>query len=111
MILDKTMSYSGINLKQETIDVIVKLILKRRQPEKIVIFGSRANGSARQTSDIDIAIFDKECSDADVNLIKNDLEEYVKTPLKFDVLNFYTLTKESLKKAILEEGRVIYEKD
>jgi predicted nucleotidyltransferase len=100
-----------LNLPRQTIKAIVKLILRYRHPEKIVIFGSRTNGSARLTSDIDIAIFGKDWSDADISLVKNDLEEYVKTPLKFDVLNFYTLTKESLKKAILQEGRVIYEKD
>jgi hypothetical protein len=37
------------------------------------------------------------------------LDEYVKTPLKLDVLNFYGLTKDKLKKNILEKGKILYE--
>jgi predicted nucleotidyltransferase len=88
---------------------IIETIVRYKRPEKIVIFGSRAQGNSQKTSDIDIAIFGKDWTDKDINLIKFNLDENIKTPLKFDVLNFYTLTKERLKDNILKEGEVIYE--
>lgn len=87
----------------------IKIILSRKKPEKIMIFGSRAKANFTDVSDIDIAIFAKNWTDTDINLVKSDLEEFVKTPLKFDVLNFYQITKKTLKENILREGKVIYE--
>lgn len=46
-------------LNEELLSQIVKLILKYKRPEKIVVFGSRANDDFKDTSDIDIAIFGK----------------------------------------------------
>jgi len=88
---------------------IVQRVLSYKKPEKIVLFGSRAEGSAKGTSDIDIAIFAKDWTDSDFNIVKNNLEEDIKTPLKFDVIDYYGLQKESLKKAIIQKGKVVYE--
>lgn len=90
-------------------DEIVKIILSHKQVEKIAIFGSRANSDFKKISDIDIAIFGREWSDKDINIAKNMLEEKVKTPLKFDVLNFYSIEKKKLKENILRSAKVIYE--
>jgi len=88
---------------------IEREILAFKRPEKIVIFGSRATGDFKNTSDIDIAVFAESWSDKDINLVKNRLDERVKTPLKFDLVNFYAVSKERLRKNILENGRTIYE--
>lgn len=96
-------------LNKAIISQIIEIIVSYKKPEKIVIFGSRATNSFRPTSDIDIAIFAKDWSDRDINIVKGTLEEDVKTPLKFDVLNFYGISKEKLKKNILRDGRIIYE--
>ncbi len=88
---------------------IIEVILQYKQPEKIVVFGSRAQGSSQATSDIDIAIFGKNWTDKDINVVKFNLDEKVKIPLKFDLVNFYALTKEKLKNNILKNGEVIYE--
>jgi len=96
-------------LSEEVLARIVELILKYKKPEKIVIFGSRAKSSFTKTSDIDIAIFAKEWLDRDFNIIRHELNERIKTPLKFDVLNFYGVEKAKLKENILKEGKVIYD--
>ena len=88
---------------------IVQTILSYKFAEKIVIFGSRAAGDSKNISDIDIAIFSKDWTDKDVNFAKHSLEENIKTPLKFDVVNFYDIQKEALKENILKKGKVIYE--
>lgn len=96
-------------LNKQILNQIVNLILDYKIPEKIVIFGSRVRANYKYTSDIDIAIFGKDWTSRDINIIKHTLDEYVKTPLKFDVLNFYAVTKDRLKENILKKGRLIYE--
>lgn len=96
-------------LEKTIVDNIVNVVLSHKRAEKIVIFGSRAEGSYKETSDIDIAVFDKSWTDKDVNFVKDMLEERVTTPLKFDVVNFYTVAKESLRQNISKKGKVLYE--
>jgi predicted nucleotidyltransferase len=96
-------------LSKEILNQIVDLIVGYKEPEKIVIFGSRASDNFRDTSDIDIAIFGKDWSDRDINIVKHIIDERIKTPLKFDVINYYTISKHSLKQNIREKGEVIYE--
>ncbi len=98
--------HSGLN--QNLLDNIISII-RQRKVKKIVLFGSWARKTARRTSDIDLAIFEPGLSDTQTSLIRDELEEKVKTPLKFDVVHFDTLQKESLKNEILTEGIVIYE--
>lgn len=62
-----------------------------------------------KTSDIDLAVFARDWQDKDINLCRDALEEEIKTPLKFDLVGFYGLSKEALKKKILKEGVVLYE--
>jgi len=96
-------------LSEAIIKQIVDLVTAYKPPEKIVIFGSRAHGDFKTSSDIDIAIFAKTYDSRDINLIKDRLEEELKTPLKLDVLNFYDISKNILKENILKKGKVIYE--
>lgn len=98
---------AGLSLKY--IAQITAAILSYKRPEKIVIFGSRAGGEWTEVSDIDIAIWDKEWDDRDINLVRYKLNEEIKTPLKFDVVNYYSISKEAFKQNILRQGKVIYE--
>lgn len=96
-------------LNREVTNQIVDAILKHKKAAKIVVFGSRAQKDFKDVSDIDIAIFGKDWTDRDINIVRYNLNEDMKTPLKFDVLNFYSIKKEKLKNNILREGKNIYE--
>ena len=85
------------------IDQILDVILKYTTPKKVIIFGSRARGDFKKTSDIDIAIDSEE----DIDFVREILDEEVETLLKFDVVNLRKVN-EDFKKRILEEGIVIY---
>ena len=98
-----------IQLDQSFIHQIADIVSVQSKVGKVVLFGSWATKSARKNSDIDLAVFGQSLTSADINLIRSELEENVKTLLKFDVVHFDTLTKESLRKDILSEGIVIYE--
>lgn len=96
-------------LPEKIIEQIVRIVRSRKEPEKIVLYGSRGTGEAQKTSDIDIAIFGKDWNSTDVNIIRSKLEEEVKTVLKFDVIHFESIVKNSLKDNILKEGVILYE--
>lgn len=97
----------GLSLKDMA--QVIAVIVSYKCPKKIVVFGSRAGNEFTERSDIDIAILDKRWDDRDINLIRYKLNEEIKTPLKFDVVNYYSILKKSLKQNILKRGKVIYE--
>lgn len=96
-------------LDEALIKKIVQAILQIKEPEKILLFGSRATGKFRKNSDIDIAIFAKDWDAKDVALTADALDENVATPLKFDVIDFYRTKNERIREKILKEGKAIYE--
>lgn len=89
----------------DLVDMIVSVITRHIESNEIIIFGSRARGDYKKTSDIDIAI---DCKN-DVSFSAEILDEEVPTLLKFNVVNLRKIN-EGLKKEILKEGIVVYEK-
>ena len=66
-------SFGGLH--ESIIVQIQDIIISHKPVDKIILFGSRATDDYKKTSDIDIAIFSKEWSDRDLNIIKHTLEE------------------------------------
>ncbi|MGL5616085.1 MAG: nucleotidyltransferase family protein [Sarcina sp.] len=90
-------------------DLLIKLkniFSKFNSIEKVKLFGSRATGQFKETSDIDLCLFG-EVNHRDFSLIYFEIDE-LNTPLKFDLLNFNSLTKKELIDNILKEGIDIY---
>ncbi len=95
-------------LKEEHLKGIVDVISQEDKVEKALIFGSRARGDYRDTSDIDIAIYAKKMDSTDFNLLRDKLEQ-LDIIYKIDVVDLYRLSKEGLVKNIEEEGKIIME--
>jgi nucleotidyltransferase substrate binding protein (TIGR01987 family) len=89
---------------KEILDEIRRIILNHAKPERIYLFGSRANGEATETSDIDIAYDDKEFKDN--YLIEEELKK-LPTLLKIDIKNM-AFTEERFRNRVTSTGRVIY---
>ncbi|MCP5491978.1 MAG: nucleotidyltransferase domain-containing protein [Chlamydiales bacterium] len=78
--------------------------------DKILLFGSRARGDYRERSDIDLAIWCPNASDADWNSILEIIEN-ANTLLKIDCVRLDSMTESNpLRQKIESEGRVIYTK-
>ena len=92
------------------LDDIVSRIISYKKPAKILLFGSRARNEGTAISDIDVAIVDPDWTRKDIALVHDRLEEEVRTPLKIDVLAYHLVCKEALKRRILAEGNVLYER-
>lgn len=74
--------------------------------DEVYIFGSRARGDYKNTSDIDLAI--NGVGDIKLRLL-NKLED-IRCILKFDVVDVNNIGNEKLLENIKKEGRLIYKK-
>jgi uncharacterized protein len=97
-----------INLPQSDIDEILNIFHKYPQIEKALLFGSRANGTNKPGSDVDIAIF---CKEPDINLkLAGELNDETLMPYHFDIIDYYKINEPELKEQIDKYGIIIYQR-
>ena len=95
---------SNTGLKQKLIDEIIYFSVKNNI-EKSILFGSRARGDYKKTSDIDLAV-----TGGDTAGFALDVDEETSTLLRFDVVDMQKPVSDELMHSIRNEGVVIYEK-
>lgn len=74
--------------------------------DRIVLYGSRARGTHRERSDIDIAV-----QGGDVDRLRRCLDEDTWTLLTFDVVDLDWKLSPELRADIAHDGILLYEKD
>lgn len=97
-------------LERSDIDAIVEILRRHREIEKALIFGSRAKGSFKNGSDVDIALEGNAVTDGIASHVGSLLNDETMMPYKFDVLNFNTITNPDLVDHIHRVGIVFYER-
>lgn len=95
-------------IEEEIYKEMLNIFDKIKEVKKVILFGSRAKNSYKETSDIDLAV-ELTKDDKKLLLIRN-LDE-MRCALKFDVLNIKNIKNEQLINDIKNEGIVIYEKN
>ena len=90
--------------KDKIIRQVKAIILKHCKPERIYLYGSQANGTATQTSDIDIAYEDKNC---EKHFLIIDEIENIETLIKIDVKNIAHTDKRFYNR-VKDTGKVLY---
>jgi len=103
-----TVIWNSTGISSRFIGELQEYCKSKSQIEKVVLFGSRARGDFKKTSDIDLAFFTNELTHSEQNLIENDIHQ-MSTPLKIDIVFFNRLTKNKLISNILNDGVIIYE--
>ena len=93
-----------IGLKPQLISEIRALARKHRL-NRVILFGSRARGDFRNTSDIDLAT-----GGGDGARFALDVDECTSTLLKYDIVDLDGAVQQELRDAIVREGIVLYEK-
>lgn len=76
--------------------------------EEVVIFGSRAEGTYRPASDIDLAIKGKEIDTIMTENIRFMLQEGLYLAYSFDIVNYNSITNEKFKQHIDKYGAIFY---
>lgn len=90
-------------IRKEVVEEI-RNIAKKYHIKKVVLFGSRARGDYKRTSDIDLA-----ASGGDFARFALDVEEETSTLLEFDIVNLDREMQKELRDAIEQEGKLLYE--
>lgn len=97
-------------LSQNDLVSICSLLKLFPEVEQAVMFGSRALGSYKPGSDIDIALFGN-IESGTILVISSQLNEEMLLPYFFDVLHYNELTNPELKDHIDRVGVVFYKKN
>ena len=95
-------------LKKEDTEYIKNKLKEFKEIEKAVIFGSRAKGNYKKTSDVDIAIFGRNIDIDTISRLHAELEELSPMPYMFDIVSFNDIENKDLKEHIERVGKVIY---
>ena len=97
-------------LDNKVIEDIIHILRKNKEVESAKIFGSRARGDYRESSDIDIALFgDKLTSSINTKIYFEIDNLYL--PYKIDLINFNSIGPENtIREIILREGVEFYAK-
>lgn len=91
-------------IRTEVIDEI-RILARKYDVNKVILFGSRARGDFKKTSDIDLAVEGGEFAKFAL-----DVEEETSTLLEYDIIDLCREMQLPLREAILREGKVLYEK-
>lgn len=97
-------------LEEKVITDIVEILKKHKEVESAKIYGSRARGDYRKSSDIDIALFGESLTFLINTNIFYEIDDLY-LPYKIDLINFNSISPDNtLRKNILNEGVEFYAK-
>ena len=102
--MDVNSTFEKTGIKCKVLQEIIQLA-KKNCIEKVILFGSRARGDFRRTSDIDIAV-----TGGDFARFALDVDEETSTLLEYDIVNLDRDMQDELRESIEKEGRILYEK-
>lgn len=88
--------------------LIISAIKRYPEVDEVIIFGSRATGSCRQGSDIDLAIKGENCNRHIAIDLKSHLNEELPIPYKVDVVSYNDIRNLALKDQIDKNGQLFF---
>jgi predicted nucleotidyltransferase len=97
-------------LSEADVSTITAVLKKFPTVETALLYGSRAMGTFRRGSDIDIALKGEQLSDDTCSRIHFELEEETLLPYFFDITHYASLENQNLKDHIDRVGVVFYQK-
>lgn len=97
----------GLSKKQ--LHLILRVINKFEEIEKVLIFGSRARGTNKPGSDIDLALVGDKLNSLLIIRVSSALDD-LPLPFLFDMINYNEIKNELLKKKIDAEAKLLFER-
>lgn len=97
-----------LGLSETELSTLREVFTKFDAIEEVILFGSRARGTHKKASDVDLAIKGKNIDLDTLAKLKYTLEEQTNLPYFFDVVIYDKISNDALKKAIDEGGVVLY---
>jgi len=96
-------------LSDETIEQIRGVLARHPAIEKAVLYGSRAKGTFKPGSDIDLSLHGATITVNELGDIDSELDDLL-LPYTFDLLIFDTLGHPKLREHIERVGKVFYQR-
>jgi len=90
-------------LPESAIEAIRRTLAECPGVEKAVIYGSRAKGTFRPGSDIDLALYGS-VSDNDLSALMDRLDA-LNTPYLFDIVRYHDIDNEALRDHVARVGQ------
>ena len=103
------MNNNSFGLSAETLAAIVKVVASVGNVQRALIYGSRAKGTFRPNSDVDIMLEGDALTISDLSLVEERLDDLL-LPWRFDVCARNRVSNEALIKEVDTWGRVVYAK-
>lgn len=91
-------------LEEPTVDKIGSVFKRHSEIEKVIIYGSRALGTHREGSDIDLMIIAPTLTTDDLSMIEDQIDDLM-LPYKFDISLFHQIDNQNLIKHIDRVGK------
>jgi predicted nucleotidyltransferase len=99
-----------LGLRSDDLEALKQVFTSHPSVRRVWVFGSRAKGTFRRGSDVDLALEGEGLSPATVRDIAFVLNEETIMPYHFDVLELQTITSPELLAHIERVGVSIYER-
>lgn len=91
-------------------DQIVKVFASNKEVDKVILYGSRAKGTQKPYSDIDITILGDNLNLSVLQKIEIELDDLL-LPYKFDVSLYNSIDNNDLVEHIKRVGKTIYKNE
>lgn len=99
-----------IGLSDSELQILRDVFARFPDIEEVILFGSRARGTHRVSSDVDLALKGKKLSIDTLAKLRYILEEETNFPYFFDIVIYDRVENEALKREIDEGGEIVYGK-
>ena len=100
---------NAFGLTDRDIKTLQDIFKKHPDVQKVFIFGSRAKGTYKPGSDVDLAIMNEGVKDTFIREMESDFEDS-SLPYTVDLVNYHTIKHPELKNHIDRVGLPFYEK-
>lgn len=96
-------------LNENIIDRLKNIFVQHNEISEVILYGSRAKGNHKNSSDIDITIKGQDLSLSLINKISTNIDDLF-LPYTFDISIYHHLKNKELIDHIDRIGKVIYKK-
>lgn len=99
----------NFGLSDASIKKLLSVLGKKSSIQKAIIYGSRAIGNFRESSDIDMTLFGESLVEKDLFVLLDEIDDLL-LPYTLDLSIYHLLKNENLKEHINRVGKVFYER-
>jgi len=94
-------------LKEDAIERIGGVLARHPAVERAVLFGSRAKGTSKPGSDVDLTLFGDGLTSRDLRVIADELDDLL-LPVEIDLSLFEQISHAPLREHIERVGAILY---